>query len=143
LAHYNYTIKYQPGEQNGAADALSRKGELSPMEPEEEPTVMIPRERFVEIATEVAGIKLDEKGEAVLAALRVVVESDQAIQDRIREKARDTPPDGDIQMENGLPYQDGRIVVPQDEQIHAQILQLYHDSLMAGHLGQHSTLELV
>jgi hypothetical protein len=113
------------------------------MEPEEEPTVMIPRERFVEIATEVAGIKLDEKGEAVLAALRVVVESDQAIQDRIREKARDTPPDGDIQMENGLPYQDGRIVVPQDEQIHAQILQLYHDSLMAGHLGQHSTLELV
>jgi RNase H-like domain found in reverse transcriptase len=43
LKHYNYTIGYQLGTQNLAADALSRQAKLMPKNPEEEePTTMIP-----------------------------------------------------------------------------------------------------
>ena len=35
LTHYNYQIKYRPGDQNGVADALSRRPELSPVDPPE------------------------------------------------------------------------------------------------------------
>jgi len=38
LTHYNYTITYQPGHRNSAADTLSRQEELAPTDtPEEEP----------------------------------------------------------------------------------------------------------
>jgi RNase H-like domain found in reverse transcriptase/Reverse transcriptase (RNA-dependent DNA polymerase) len=45
LKHYNYTIGYRPGTQNSAVDALSRRAELMPENPEEEtPITMIPLE---------------------------------------------------------------------------------------------------
>ena len=36
LNHYNYEIRYRPGNQNSVADALSRQVELAPDEPDEE-----------------------------------------------------------------------------------------------------------
>jgi hypothetical protein len=47
LNHYNYVISYCPGDQNGAVDALSRKGEHVPQNPKEDlPTTLFPLERF-------------------------------------------------------------------------------------------------
>src|SRR5258708_8929306 len=46
LQRFNYIIKYRPGDRNSAADALSRRAELEPMEKPRE-QVLIPAERFV------------------------------------------------------------------------------------------------
>ena len=51
LSHYNYEIAYRPGDKNSAADALSRRAKLRPMQPDKNiPTVLFPPECFLEIA---------------------------------------------------------------------------------------------
>src|SRR5271156_4162471 len=42
-----------------------------------------------------------------------------------------------------LLYRRGKIVVPDDEEANQLLMELYHDSLVAGHPGQAQTLELV
>jgi hypothetical protein len=46
-------------------------------------------------------------------------------------------------QENGLILHRGKIYIPKDRQLQNNIIQRYHDSLAAGHLGRHKTLELV
>ena len=144
LAHYNYLISYRPGDHNGTADTLSRKGELAPVDPEEEePTVMIPRDKFTEIACIVVGIDVDEQEDVFVAGVKIMVESDQGIQERIKEHTLGTQLPESVQLVDGLPYHNGKVYIPDDAGIRAQILALYHDSLMAGHLSQQGTLDLV
>ena len=104
---------------------------------------MISRDKFTEIASLVAEIDADEQDDALVAATKVMVESDQAIQEQIRAQTLGMQFPNDVQVVSGLPYREGKIYIPDDARIRAQILALYHDSLMAGHLGQQGTLDLV
>ena len=38
---------------------------------------------------------------------------------------------------------DGKVYVPKDEKLRAEVIQLYHDTLVGGHGGQWKTIELV
>jgi len=51
-------------------------------------------------------------------------------------------PEG-LTWEDGLGQKEGRIWIPESEELWRKILGLYHDSLVTGHLGLLSTLELV
>ena len=46
-------------------------------------------------------------------------------------------------MDNGLVQFCGLVYIPDDDEVKRQILQLYHDSIPAGHPGQANTLALV
>jgi len=51
LMHYNYKIHYCPGDKNSAANALSRRAELRPPDREDDKlTLLIPSEKFTELA---------------------------------------------------------------------------------------------
>jgi hypothetical protein len=144
LVHYNYMIRYQPGGQNGAADALSRRVELAPENPEEEePLVMISRDQFTEIAMVIAELTEEEVQEVLIAATQVVVESDQGIQQQIRKLLADVALPQSVTIQDGLPLHEDRVYVLDLPGLRAQLLQLYHDSLMVGHLGQQGMLDLV
>ena len=144
LAHYNYAIQYRPGKNNGAADALSRKAELAPENPvKETPATLFPASRFTEVATEVAQLNDQEHIECVLTVLEEAVQTDEQIQQQIREAVSGQAlPDAVIPIE-GLPYRGDQVYVPESPDIKRQILRLYHDSPIAGHLGQGGTLELL
>ncbi|KAF8698890.1 reverse transcriptase, partial [Rhizoctonia solani] len=49
----------------------------------------------------------------------------------------------DYQMEAGLLFYQGRIVVPDIGTLRTDLLRIFHDSPLAGHPGQQQTLELV
>ncbi|QRW17585.1 Retrotransposable element Tf2 protein [Rhizoctonia solani] len=49
----------------------------------------------------------------------------------------------DYQMEAGLLFYQGRIVVPDVGSLQTELLRIFHDSPLAGHLGRQHTLELV
>jgi Integrase zinc binding domain len=62
----------------------------------------------------------------------------------------DLPREDDVQeflrpfsMRDNLGLQEGLVYISEDDNLNLQILQQYHDSLTAGHLGQAETLELV
>ena len=143
LAHYNYEISYRPGNQNGAADALSRKEELAPIDPEEEhPTTLFPLDKFRNIAVEIAHLNDQEYIEVIVAILEEAVMSDEMIQEKIRKSIPHAQLLETVVLQNGLPYQDEWIYITNDV-LKNQVLCLYHDSPIAGHLGQQGTLELV
>ena len=46
-------------------------------------------------------------------------------------------------VSDGLLYQDGKVVVPDNEDLKVAILKTYHDSKLAGHPGRAKTLSLI
>jgi len=44
---------------------------------------------------------------------------------------------------DGIMYKEGKVYVPKDEKLRAEIIRLYHDTLIGGHGRQWKTVELV
>ena len=125
LQKYNFVIGYRPSQQNSAADALSRRPELKQeLDKIEKTGTLFPKEKFVELDL----IAADSKTSAFLDAIA----TDQEIMEQILRNTM-TP----------AQYDEGRIVVPADDKIRRALLQLYHDSPMAGHQGITGTYELL
>jgi len=40
-------------------------------------------------------------------------------------------------------YKEGKVYVPKDEKLRAEIIRLYHDMLIGGHRGQWKMVELI
>ena len=47
------------------------------------------------------------------------------------------------QMEGGLVLKEGKVYVPKDEELRAEIIYMHHDVPAAGHRGRWKTVELV
>lgn len=99
------------------------------------------------------------KSDVVARAGRVIA-SDAAILEKIRERSRtderlklvwekESGPEvlrnrlKDWVVDNGLVRYKGLVAVPADEEVKRMILELYHDSIPAGHPGREKTLALV
>ena len=44
---------------------------------------------------------------------------------------------------DGIMYKEGKVYVPKDDKLRAEIIRLYHDIPVGGHRGQQKTVELV
>ena len=157
LTHYYYEIHYRPGDQNCAADTLSRRAELRPPEGEDEkPTFLIPPEKFMElVACEAEMTPADWEGlaEVFVAALTTsdvevftaaLTASDADLLSEARALSAEwlDKPEG-LVWEDGLGRKDGRVWIPESDELWRRVLGLYHDSPVTGHLGTSGTLELV
>ncbi|KAF8749944.1 hypothetical protein RHS01_09713 [Rhizoctonia solani] len=140
LSNFNFEIHYCPGKQSGKPDALSRRSDYIDTPPE--PEVMLPAEVFantseeeVEIVTEICSrLREDPSLEPIIQFLT--------------EDADNAPPSiwkayRDYDWEEDLLWYRGKLVVPDSETLKEQLLKEFHDSLLAGHLGQQRTLELL
>ena len=111
LMHYYYEIHYRPGNQNCAANALSRRAELRPPDGEDDkPMFLIPPENFTELAAcEAEMTHADWEGlvEVFVAALTA---SDADLISEARTLSVDWPdkPEG-LDWNEGLGRKDGRI----------------------------------
>jgi hypothetical protein len=140
LANHNFRIHYRPGKQSGKPDALSRRPDHLDIAPE--PQVMLPKEVFASIATE-SEIELqgwiekqldqDESLEEILTFLQNGSNAPAYIERGFK----------DYSMEAGLLFYQGRIVVPDNEDLQRDLIATFHDSPIAGHPGQQRMLELI
>ncbi len=71
--------------------------------------------------------------------------TDTTIRDMVREHLEENPGDSPETetWKDRLPFKQERLWIPPDDKLRGRILQLYHDSLMAGHQGITGTEELV
>jgi len=131
LQKYNFVIGYRPGKQNSAADALSRRQDLMPPNENPTPTTLLPREKFVELDL----IAADDEITIYLDAI--------ATDSEILEKIREIEQNKLENEKNNIQYREGRVVVPENDNIRKALLALYHDAPMAGHPGITGTYELL
>jgi hypothetical protein len=140
LANYNFRIHYRPGKQSGKPDALSRRADHLEVPPQ--PQIMLPRETFAHLATE-PETDLQARIEKLLDQDESLEEILEFLQNGSTAPAYIRKGFKDYQMEAGLLFYQGRIFVPDNEELKRNLIATFHDSPIAGHPGQQRTLELV
>jgi hypothetical protein len=140
LASYHFRIHYRPGKQSGKPDALSRRPDHLDIAPE--PQIMLPKEIFTSIAME-PETKLQNQIEKLLDQDESLEENLTFLQQGSNAPAYIKKAFKDCTMEAGLLFYQGRIVVPDNEDLRRDLIRTFHDSPIAGHPGQQRTLELI
>jgi hypothetical protein len=114
LANYNFRIHYRPGKQSGKPDVLSRRPDH--LNIALEPQIMLPREVFVSVATE-PEIELQSQIENYLDQDESLEEILAFLQNRSNAPTYVRKGFKDYSMEAGLLFYQGRIVVPDNEDL--------------------------
>ena len=119
--------------------------ELRPPDGEDEqPTLLILPEHFTELAAceaDLTQMDWEDLAEVFVAALTI---SNANILLEAHALTTEWPdkPEG-LDWEDGLGQKEGRIWIPESDELWRKVLELYHNSLVTGHLGMSGTLELV
>jgi hypothetical protein len=144
LNSHKYILIHRPGEENGKADALSRRPDL------------IEGGKAAEATAETLlrplrlwGTTPRDQGDTptLLDRIREATTTDEALQDRIARlnspDPTNDPEQSHYETRDGLLYYQGRLCVPNSNAIKISILQIAHDGLTTGHPGREKTLKLV
>ncbi|QRW23803.1 Retrotransposable element Tf2 protein [Rhizoctonia solani] len=141
LAGYNFHIVYHPGKQSGKPDALSRRSDHADVPPA--PQTMLPDPVFANVALVTPEKELQRQIEASLDQDKSLEEILQFLQNKSKAPPSIKRAFKDYQMEAGLLFYQGRIVVPDVGTLRTDLLRIFHDSPLAGHPGRQRTLELI
>ncbi|KAF8749312.1 hypothetical protein RHS01_10171 [Rhizoctonia solani] len=141
LAGYNFQIIYRPGKQSGKPDALSRRSDHADIPPDNQ--TMLPEPIFANVALVTPEKELQRQIEASLDQDESLEEILQFLQNDSKAPPYIKRAFKDYQMEAGLLFYQGRIVVPDVGSLRTDLLRVFHDSPLAGHPGRQRTLELI
>ncbi|QRW23878.1 Retrotransposable element Tf2 protein [Rhizoctonia solani] len=141
LAGYNFQIIYRPGKQSGKPDALSRRADHADVPPTAQ--TMLPEPIFANVALVTPEKELQRQIEAALDQDKSLEEILQFLQNESKAPSSIKRAFKDYEMEAGLLFYQGRIVVPDVGTLRTDLLRIFHDSPLAGHPGRQRTLELV
>ncbi|QRV92840.1 Retrotransposable element Tf2 protein [Ceratobasidium sp. AG-Ba] len=140
LASYNFVIKHRSGKQSEKPDALSRRADHVPSEPE--PQVMLPEHLFLGNSAEMSAPLMTRIKDALQddPSLQLTLEAATSM-DKLPQSVASKFKD--YSMNEGLLLFQGRIVIPDEPEIKQELLAHFHDSPAAGHQGRAKTLELI
>ncbi|QRW21868.1 Retrotransposable element Tf2 protein [Rhizoctonia solani] len=141
LAGYNFQIVYCLGKQSGKPDALLQCSDHANIPPATQ--TMLPTPIFANVALVTPEKELQCQIEAALDQDKSLEEILQFLQNESKAPPSIKRAFKDYQMEAGLLFYQGRIVVPDVGTLRTELLCIYHDSPLAGHLGRQWTLELI
>ncbi|QRW20500.1 Retrotransposable element Tf2 protein [Rhizoctonia solani] len=141
LAGYNFQIVYRPGKQSGKPDALSRRSGHANIPPANQ--TMLPDPVFANVALVTPEKELQRQIEASLDQDKSLEEILQFLQNKSKAPPSIKQAFKDYEMEAGLLFYQGQIVVPDVGTLRTDLLRIFHDSPLAGHPGRQRTLELV
>ena len=149
MAEFNYKVIYRPGAKNTKADILSRRSDYAPEGGSE-----IPERNFFKPGQ----LVLEGKRFAALRKVPAAQTMNGSFRQRLMEEAVNDPDYLKIRtqvlgkeeavspaytVEDEMLFYKSRFVVPNSEELKKDILREEHDSRVAGHYGQHKTMERV
>src|ERR1700738_2689343 len=164
LSRFDFIIKYHPGSESGLLDALSRRPDY--MDPEggggnkaRNEFVILKPSQIQDLEQEaprltvasVSALQLTPIDDTLATAIRSALPADPNIGEYIKHLDDPTLPREDDAAEYLKPFSlkenlvlHARLVyVLDNNEIKLSILQQYHDSTTAGHMGQAKTLKLI
>jgi len=145
LSRFDFVLKHVPGSKMGKADSLSRRPDWEiGVEKDNEDEMMIKPEWLV--------VRKTEKVEIIVGGIDLLEEVKRSkVKDDKVVKAVEEMKQAGVKMlrneewreEDGVMYKEGKVYVPKDEKLRAEIIRLYHDTPIGGHGGQWKMVELV
>jgi len=143
LSRFDFILKHISGTRMGKADGLSRRLDWKVgVERDNEDQVFI-KDNWIrsiqEVVIEGPEVEILEKIKKARGkdeeVVRIVEEMKKARVKVIQEK--------EWRMEGKLVLKEGKVYIPKDEELRAEIIQLHHNVPMAGHGGKWKTVELI
>lgn len=139
LASFNFEIQYRPGKNAGKPDALSRRPDHIPIdEPERRQRIFSP-EQFV-LARQI--VHADNE-QSIVGSIKDAMKNDARAQNVLRYLDTGGKNEKDFAKDGEFLRHKGKMYVPSDSDIKKRLLELYHDSKLAGHKGQKATMERI
>jgi len=145
LSRFDFTLKHVPGSKIGKADSLSRRPDWEVgVEKDNEDETLVKPEWLEVRKTEVVEIIVD--GVDLLEEVRKSkVKDDKVV--KVVEEMKQTGikmlRDEEWREVDSIVYKEGKVYVPKDEKLRAEIIRLHHNTSIEGHGGQWKTVELV
>jgi len=144
LSRFDFALKHVAGKSMGRADSLSRKVDwVEGVKKDNENQVML-KEEWLEVRAMKRLIEGPE--EEIVKRIREARDKDEEVIKVVEEMKKagvKTLGDEEWQIEKELVLKEGRVYVLKDEKLRLEIIQLHHNTPIAGHGGQWKMVELV
>jgi len=145
LSRFDFILKHVPGQRMGKVDGLSRRPDWERgVERDNKEQMLVKREWLEARAAEVSEVVID--GVDILDRIRKSKAKDDEVVKAVEEMKRagvKVLRDEEWREHEGLILKEGKVYVPKDEKLRAEVIRLYHDTPVGGHGGQWKTTELV
>ena len=137
LSRFDFALKYIAGKSMERVDSLSKRvDQAEGVERNNENQVMLKRE-WIEVGAMEQLVEGPEK--EIVKKIKEARDKDKKVIKAVKEMKKaevKTLRDEEQQIEEGLVLKEERVYVPKDEKLRVEIIQLHHDTLIAGHGGQ-------
>jgi len=144
LSRFDFTLKHVAGKSIGRVDSLSRRVDWAEgVERNNENQVMLKKE-WVEVRAMEQLVEGSE--EDIVKKIKKARNKDEEVIKVVKEIKKagvKTLRDEEWEIEEELVLKEGRVYVPKDEKLRVEIIQLHHDTPIAGHGGQWKMVKLV
>jgi hypothetical protein len=148
LSRFDFTLHHKPGRSMGKPDALSRWTDHGSGQGDNDNLTLLAPELFRIHALAGARFQGDEQNilREVWRSLKDGVQEEsiaKAARELRKDKGRGMVKSTEWSESEGLLMFHGKIYVPNDRDLRCRIVEQYHDTCIAGHVGRFKTLELV
>ena len=144
-SRFNFTLKHVLESKIGKADSLSRRPDWKvEVEKDNEDKTLVKPEWLEVRKMETVEIIVDRVD--LLEEVRKSKVKDNEVIKAVEEMKRAGVKmlrDKEQREVDGIMYKEGKVYVPKDDKLRAEIIRLYHDIPVGGHGGQQKTVELV
>jgi len=145
LSRFNFVLKHVPGAKMGKADSLSRRPDWEiGVERDNEDETLVKKEwlenkRMEKVEVIVEGVDLLERVRKSKVKDNEVVKAVEEMKQAGVKVLRDE----EWREVDGIMYKEGKMYVPKDDMLRAEIIRLHHDTPVGGYGGQWKMVELV
>jgi len=145
LSRFDFVLKHISESKMGKADGLSRRLDWEVgVEKDNEEQILVKKEWLEARRIRVTEVIIE--GVDLLDKVRECEARDDEIVKAVEEMKRAGVKmlrDEEWCQEDGLMLKEGKVYVPEDEKLRAEVIRLHHDMLVGGHGGQWKMAELV
>jgi len=138
LSRFDFILKYVPGPRMGKADGLSRRPDWEiGIERDNKEQTLVKREWLEARAAQVTEVVIE--GADILDRIKKSKTRDNEVMKAVEEMKQagvKVLRDEEWRKSDGLMLKEGKVYVPKDEKLRAEVIRLHHDMPVGGHGGQ-------
>ena len=135
LSQFDFTLKHVPGMRMGKADGLSRRPDWKVRVDRDNKNQVVIKENWIRsLQVVIEGLEVDivEKIKKARSRNEDVV---RIVEEMKKAKVKELW-GNEWQMERDLVFKKGKVYVPKDEELRAEVIRLHHDMPAAEHKGR-------